>query len=309
MKEIKCPICGNQMSLGEKEIVLTHENEKFHTIAMVYSCEVCGYSKIGTCDIHITMDDEIQNSDTETGKEKTDDIESKDASQEEKDQDENENKSEDKVSNDKEAEGLFTKKNTCDESNDDQPQPEEKCEPEPKIPILEKRNGKITVSDEWLDIMLEKYKWFKSIYNYAVSYERRQLRYLDKHKPFYKAITNDTLYDTDKSFLFFTKDIRDGKKIKRKYYYDTGTNKYFCITASLGMNDEMDTISMKEVKRLLKNEPDIYLKVIPDAVNMPEKYTVENKKEKTKAEEAETTSERSAHENDDPNPNNRKPIT
>ena len=156
-----------------------------------------------------------------------------------------------------------------------------------------------------LIICLKKHPWFEKFYMRFISFDHRQDRYLSQHKPNYRAIHHNILYDTAKAELFYDETIKDGKSLIKRYYYVTGNDKYFCIRIKYGEKDDMDVKSVDEIKRLLEKQPEIYTKVIHEKVeNMEDGHPVkEDEKENTPQETTENTEESKT----DPT-NGRRPI-
>lgn len=137
----------------------------------------------------------------------------------------------------------------------------------PKRPnILTQEHGKVIVSDDWLDWMLENKPWFIWFYAKFVSKRRQEKRYLNRHLPVYKAILNDVLYDTETSKMYLMEEKDFGNEICRMYYYMTPARKYFRVIVKYNSTDEIATMELKDVKKLLAQKPDIYKDVVPDKV-------------------------------------------
>lgn len=133
--------------------------------------------------------------------------------------------------------------------------------------MFSQENGKMVISDQWLDWMLKEKSWFLWIYDKLASKEFKQRRYLKAHAPRFKAIINDVLYDTDRADMFLQSEKNiSATELMRTYNYITCAGKYFRIITRYGYPDELTILSLKEVKLLLSKEPDIYRKVIPDEV-------------------------------------------
>lgn len=141
---------------------------------------------------------------------------------------------------------------------------EKNCLSKPKM--LEIHHGKARVTDEWLDWMLENKPWFLLFYSRIISKQRQEKRYLSKQVPTYKAILNNVLYDTQNSKMFFMDEKDFGNEICRKYYYMTQSGKYFAVVVRLGEANEIITLDLKDVKKLLVQKTDIYKEVIPEEV-------------------------------------------
>lgn len=210
MEKIRCDICDNKMTGEIKRTSFLLRGEAYHGDALICHCNVCGFEKLGTCEVKFWENDEP--------------IEP----------------------------------------------PEEKAVTTntrlPKPKVLEMHHGKARVTDEWLDWMLEKKAWFLLFYDKFVSRRRQEKRYLSRQAPAYKAILNNVLYDTENSKMFLMDEKDFGNEICRKYYYMTQSGKYFAIVVQLGGANEIVTMDLKDVKKILAQKPDIYKVVIPEEV-------------------------------------------
>lgn len=210
MEKIRCDICNSKMTGEIKRTSFLLRGESYHGDALIYHCKVCGYEKLGTCEVKFWENDEpIEQTEEKTVTENT-------------------------------------------------------RLPKPKM--LEMHHGKARVTDAWLDWMLENKSWFPLFYERFVSKHRREKRYLSQQAPTYKAILNNVLYDTENSkmFLMVEKDFEN--EMCRKYYYVTQSGKYFAVVVHLGEANEIITMELKEIKKLLAQKPDIYKEVIPEEV-------------------------------------------
>ena len=298
-KEIKCDICGSPMQSRIENCKLTYKGQDYHTDALVYYC-TCGYKKLGTCDVHIWFDDEPEKQsqilDTKTPRirkiEKPIDAPKESETESEKESIQ-ESLTKELIKETEQEPRLFHPKEDREQD------------------VLRRKmpwpfgHGKYAASDEWLDYMLEKHPWFERFYMRFISFDHRQDRYLAQHKPNYRAIHHNILYDTAKAELFYDETIKDGKSLIKRYYYVTGNDKYFCIRIKYGEKDDMDVKSVDEIKRLLEKQPEIYTKVIHEKVeNMEDGHPVkEDEKENTPQETTENTEESKT----DPT-NGRRPI-
>lgn len=213
MKKICCDICDSEMTDEIKRLPFLLQGEVYHGDTLIYHCNVCGFEKLGTCEVKFWENDEP--------------IEST------------------------EEKGITEKKYLF------------------KPKMLEMYHGKVRVTDEWLDWMLENKPWFLFIfYNKFVSRRRQEKRYLSQQAPTFKAILNNVLFDTANSIMFLMdeKDFGFGNELCRKYYYMTQSGKYFAVVVQLGKANEIITMDLKDVKKLLALKPDIYKEVIPEEV-------------------------------------------
>jgi len=142
--------------------------------------------------------------------------------------------------------------------------PEKETATAPKV--LTKVDGKTVCSDEWLDWMLDKYDWFLPLYNRLISKQRKEQRYLMKHAPSFKAILNDVLYDTETSTMFYMEEKNFEHDKCRMYYYVTKSGKFFRIITKFGDPDELTTMDVKSVKKILSHKPAIYKAVVPGEI-------------------------------------------
>lgn len=240
--EIKCDICGSKMKSNMEKCLFSWEGQEYHADVSVLSCS-CGYRKLATCSAQFFMDDlapeDVDTEDNPEGAEKL--LETEDASDD----------------------GVVANV------------------------VLEIGSGKMPFpfgggyfwSDAWLDYMLKK-EWFASRwYDRIVSHDHRQERYIESHVPSYRTIRDNVLYDTEKAKMFFTEQTERLEKkkipaffgsetvvITKKYYYVTQNEQYFSITVRMGERDEMDVKSVSDIKRLLKDSPEVYAKVIHEKV-------------------------------------------
>lgn len=134
----------------------------------------------------------------------------------------------------------------------------------PKVVI--QQNGKMMLSDNWLDWMLEYHSWFLWMYDRFVPQKKKEKRYLEKYIPHFKAIINDILYDTETAQMFFMKEKDFGSEMCRQYYYLTKSGKFFSLTVRYGHPTEFALIELKKIKKLLSENPEIYKEVIPGEV-------------------------------------------
>lgn len=210
MKKIRCDICNSKMVGERKRTAFLLQGEVYHGDALMYHCKVCGYEKLGTCEVKFWENDEVPEI----------------------------------------IEG--------DDKNI-KPQP-----PRPKM--FEMRHGKARITDEWLDWMLEYKQWFIPLYDKLISKRRQEMRYLSQQPPTYKAILNNVLYDTENSKMFLMDEKDYESEICRKYYYMTQSGKYFAVVVQFGKVNELITMELKEVKKLLAQKPDLYREVISEEI-------------------------------------------
>lgn len=281
-------MCGEVMKSGIENCTLTYMGQEYHADALVYRCR-CGYAKLGTCDVHILLNDEPDEDehiqvpdgvsprsskrDTASGKLQNVQVKTEPGRETSKQANssnhtvQNSHQKEDEASEPAPAkDGLFHPKGG---------EKELLPKPAPGMPFPF-GNGRHIISDAWLDWMLEHHAWFKKPYERLFSFSRRQERYFSSHKPDYRAIRNNILYDTGKATLFYEEAARDGKAIIKRYYYDAGNGRYFCIRSKYGENDDFDVKIAGDIKRLLMKHPDIYVKVIHEKVENMEAEQTEN---------------------------------
>lgn len=135
-----------------------------------------------------------------------------------------------------------------------------------KMPfVFEFKNKKTGIfSERWLDWLQD--NKHELIYNYVVPRKIRQDRYAHTHVAHYRIVTNDCYYDTDSAEHFWTRYTKLSKGDPcAMHYFKTKNGEFFCMTSSLGMKDSFSVIPEREMKKLLKNEPSLYLKYIPNA--------------------------------------------
>ena len=140
-------------------------------------------------------------------------------------------------------------------------------------------------SKKWLD-------WAQDnkhdlIYNYVVPRKIRQDRYAHSHVAHYRVVTNDCYYDTDSAEYFWTRYMKlpNGDPCAM-HYYKTKNGEFFCMTSALGSKDSFSVIPEREMKKLLKNEPNLYLKYIPDAERNKDLLDLKKKTEEKEKEQS-----------------------
>lgn len=207
MEKIHCDICNSKMNGEKKRMAFLVQGEVYHGEALVYHCKICGYEKLGTCEVKFWENDKPPERIKENEK------------------------------------GTLA-----------------------KPAMFELQQGKARVSNEWLDWMLENKPWFISFYDRFVSKRRQAIRYLSRQVPAYKAILNNVLYDTENSKMFLMDEKDFGNEMCRKYYYMTPSGKYFAVVVQFGKVNELITMELKDVKKLLAQKPDLYREVIPEEV-------------------------------------------
>lgn len=289
-KETRCDMCGEIMEGIIENCTLTYIGQEYHADAFVYRCQ-CGYKKLGTCDVHIMLNDEPNEEDNYSNSQKVPGI----AGNAKAGRESGTGK---RIEAGVERDGLFHPKGDAAFQKQAVGMP---------FPF---DNGKYILSDAWLDWMLERHAWFQKPYERLISFGRRQERYFTGRKPDYRAIHDDVLYDTGKADLFYEETIRDGKAIIKRYYYDAGNGRYFCIRSKYGESDDFDVKSVSDIKRLLKKQPDIYVKVIHEKVeNIDSELAVEGRNDPADKQEQENVSKRSKSRSQQDPTNRRKPLT
>lgn len=210
MEKIRCDICNSKMAGERKRTAFLLQGETYHGEALIYHCNICGYEKLGTCEV------------------------------------------------------KFWENDVPPKRIEDELTGTKKKVPRPKM--FEMKHGKAQVSDDWLDWMLENKQWFIPLYDKFIPKHRQEMRYLSKQAPAYKAILNNVLYDTENSKMFLMDEKDYGSEMCRKYYYMTQSGKYFAVVVQFGKVNELITMELKEVKKLLAQKPDLYREVIPEEV-------------------------------------------
>lgn len=210
MEKIRCDICKNKMTGERKRKAFLLQGETYHGEALIYHCNICGYEKLGTCEVKFWENDEPP------------------------------------------APLEDESKNTAKKA--------------PRPNMFEMKHGKARVSDDWLDWMLANKQWFIPLYDKFIPKRRQEMRYLSQQPPTYKAILNNILYDTENSKMFLMDEKDYESEICRKYYYVTPSGKYFAVVVQFGKVNELITMELKEVKKLLAQKPDLYREVIPEEI-------------------------------------------
>ena len=140
-------------------------------------------------------------------------------------------------------------------------------------PFKKEKNEKSDMgilSNKWISWLQENFSSESGhfpIYDRVIPRKIRQKRYAESHKVNFHEIINDILYDTDIADEFLVQQTMFmGNEPCAKHYYATTDHKtFFFITSRLGHKDECNSMTLKEVKRLLGKDPEKYSKYVPGA--------------------------------------------
>lgn len=165
----------------------------------------------------------------------------------------------------------------------------------PKIFDFKDHKKTSIYSKDWMD-WLEKND-HKMIYDYVVPRKVRQARYARSHEVHFNAIIKEHYYDTDIAKHFYTQYTNFLQSEPcAKHYYKANDGTFFCMTARLGKKDAFSNIPEKEMKRILTNEPELYMQYIAGAEKNPDlqEYTKKQEEKKQQEEQAQREAEEKA---------------
>lgn len=155
----------------------------------------------------------------------------------------------------------------------------------PRIFDFKDRKKTGIFSKKWMDWLEENNH--KAIYNYVIPRKIRQARYARSHEVHFNAIIKEHYYDTDIAEHFFVQyTLFLQEEPCAKHYYKANDGTFFCITARLGKKDAFSNIPEKEMKRILTDEPALYMKYIAGADQNPDLQAYMKKEENRKKAEA-----------------------
>lgn len=142
--------------------------------------------------------------------------------------------------------------------------------------------------------------FYTYVYDHFVTSMAKQRIHLKEYVPTRKIIINDIIIDPKDCTLIKTGYAFANKYLLKKYYYKTPSGYFFCITHHIDMeHDIAKKMSLSEAKKLFADDPEEYIKYIPNNLRhsmFSEEGKAENEKIREEEERLKAEREKKAKE-------------